>query len=408
MNLIYLQCDIRFNKWLLKKIDDRCVIEHTIERCKKLDNGTCRIVAGVYDCPENKPMIETLVRGGIDVRVTNEKDVTARFMDILVREHGEYVVRVGGDQCLIDFEKTSDILYELKKEENEWYYEAHSNCILPDIISLDCLKKHESKIRESGKRYFEILEKEEDVDRYVPKYPILVMFNFRANSNEGLRVCRHVIKNHLNVYNLSRKTAFELISSPYLTKTGIMGSWIVPAETGDFFYDENKEVNPWMAKSAIDLVKKHLNKSLRVFEWGCGNSTLFWSQYVKEVVSIEHDKKWYRRMLDIVPDNVRLKYCELKYGGIYCKAILDEKDKFDIVLVDGRDRGRCMVNAVGFLKDNGVLILDDSNEERYTKGDIFMINCGFKKLELSGVLYGSPYNEGFTSVYYRDYNIFDL
>lgn len=41
MNIIYLQCDTRYNQWMLEKIDKSSVIEHTIRRCKAigLENG---------------------------------------------------------------------------------------------------------------------------------------------------------------------------------------------------------------------------------------------------------------------------------------------------------------------------------------------------------------------------------
>ena len=143
MNLIYLQCDVRYNQWLLKKINGRCVVEHTIDRCKKLGDEACNIIAGIYDCPENKKLIEILMQNGVDVRVTNEENVTVRFLNILIGETGKYVIRVGGDQCLIDFNRTNDILHEMEIGAKDWYYEQYSSCILPDIVRLDCLKEYE-------------------------------------------------------------------------------------------------------------------------------------------------------------------------------------------------------------------------------------------------------------------------
>lgn len=61
-------------------------------------------------------------------------------------------------------------------------------------------------------------------------------------------------------------------------------------------------------------------------------------------------------MKSIVPENVSLRYCGLEYGGDYCKAILNESEQFDIVLIDGRNRVRCAMNTVLKLKRNGVII----------------------------------------------------
>lgn len=167
-------------------------------------------------------------------------------------------------------------------------------------------------------------------------------------------------------------------------------------------------MNPWWGRSVIDLIKKHLNKSMRVFEWGSGNSTLFWSKYVEEVVSIEHNRNWYEKMLNIVSENVKLNYYELEYDGDYCKAILKEKDYFNIILVDGRDRVECMKNAVKYLTEDGILILDNSEREYYKLGDDFLKRNGFRKLEISSIIYGLPGVEDFTAIYYRENNILNL
>ena len=37
MDIAYLQCDARFNQWLLEKIGDHYAIEYTIEKIKNLN-----------------------------------------------------------------------------------------------------------------------------------------------------------------------------------------------------------------------------------------------------------------------------------------------------------------------------------------------------------------------------------
>lgn len=407
MDMIYLQCDSRFNQWLLKKIDEQSVVEHTIERVKMIRGGKNRLIAGVINCPENEELIEILDKNGVDVRVTEEDDVNKRFLDIISAEESGYVVRVGGDQCLLDYELTLYIIKEMHKNKDEWFYKPSCSCVIPDVVSIDLIKKYKSGL-ENGKRYFEILEKMNGIKRYIMPYPMLIMFQFRANSREGFRICRQVIRNKLDIYELSENMQKSLINSSYLQKSGLLGSWILPMELGNVFYDENGDINPWWGESIIEIIRKHLNKSLSVFEWGSGNSTMFWAKYVKEVVSTEHDRQWYNKMSNMVPDNVSLNYCELEYGGEYCKAILSEDNMFDIILVDGRDRVRCIKNAVKRLKEDGVLILDNSEREEYIEGKVFLKGQGFKELEIGSMVYGLPGFKGFTALYYRDRNIFDL
>lgn len=408
MNIIYLQCDARFNKWLLEKIDGKYVIQHTIERCMKIGREEkCDIIAGMYDCVENNKLVNVLREQNVKVKISDEEDVNRRFLDLVSQENADYVIRVGGDQCLIDPDSITNIVESMKKESMEFFYEDYINAILPDVVSMGCLKKWEDVLK-TGNRYFSVLDKQAGIRRYRLPYPVLALYNFRVNSNESFRVCNNIISNNLDIYELSQKLLLKLVNSDYLVKTGLLGSWILPTEMGEFFYDENKEVNPWWGRSIIDFVKKHLDNSLSVFEWGSGNSTLFWSHHVKEVVSIEHNKQWYERMLEVAPENASVKYYELKYGGGYCKAILDEKREFDIILIDGRDRVRCAQNAVLRLKEKGIIIWDNSEREAYKSGYEFLKRQGFKQVEISSIIYGLPGIEDFTSIFYKENNLLGL
>lgn len=63
MNIAYLQVDLRYNKWLLKKIRDKYVVEYTLDRIRELDCE--KIIAGIYNCKENESLIKFLtMRGG--------------------------------------------------------------------------------------------------------------------------------------------------------------------------------------------------------------------------------------------------------------------------------------------------------------------------------------------------------
>jgi len=49
---------------------------------------------------------------------------------------------------------------------------------------------------------------------------------------------------------------------------------------------------PWISYPAIKMLEKILKPEMRVFEWGVGGSTLFFSARVRQLVSIEHDLQW--------------------------------------------------------------------------------------------------------------------
>lgn len=405
MNIVYLQVDCRFNHWLLQRIDKKYVIEHTLSKIKKLNCE--KIVAGIYDCQENAALIETL-RNEVEVVLSNDENVTTRFLDLVTLENVEYIIRVGGDQLFLEAEKTNQILEEMKKQKKEFFYHTGLSSVLPDIVSLDCLNRRKTEILQA-ERYFHALCEDDSVERYTLPNFCTLLYDFRASSNVNYRICKSVINKNLDIYELSLKLSDHLrYRENYLNKTGLMGSWILGNSYEDFFRDEDGNVNPWWGKTIIDLVVKKLNKDMRVFEWGMGNSTLFWSQYVGEVVSIESDLYWYKKMSEIIPRNVRAQYCELKYGGEYCQKIIDEQEKFDIILIDGRDRVRCAINSLEKLKENGIIIWDNTDRDEYRDGYAYLKEQGFKKLELSSVIYGAPGVADYTSVFYREDNILGL
>jgi hypothetical protein len=166
---------------------------------------------------------------------------------------------------------------------------------------------------------------------------------------------------------------------------------------------------PWVTYSFIDFIKERLNKQHTVFEFGSGNSTYFYAKYAGIVVSVEHDKEWFEKIekSEAKPENSELIFCELVRGGDYCHMPLKLEEKFDIVIVDGRDRVNCCKQAVEALSDNGVVVLDDSERNDYKEGVEFLISKGFKHLLFSGISPGLFYRKS-TSVFYKTDNCLDI
>ena len=97
----------------------------------------------------------------------------------------------------------------------------------------------------------------------------------------------------------------------------------------------------------------------RVFEWGPGESTYEIAKIAKEVISVEHDKTYYK---------------PLGLGNVEHKLIsnLDDYateprkyDKFNFFFVDGRNRQRCLAIARERLFQGGCVMLHDAERERY-------------------------------------------
>lgn len=171
--------------------------------------------------------------------------------------------------------------------------------------------------------------------------------------------------------------------------------------------DGNGNPIPWVTYSFIDFIKERLKKQHTVFEFGSGNSTFFYAKYAGLVVSVEHDKEWYDKIVSTKPENSEMIFCELVRGGDYCKMPVKLEEKFDIIIVDGRDRVNCCIQAVDALSANGVVVLDDSEREQYKAGVDFLLKNGFKHLSFSGISPGLFYRKS-TSVFYKDDNCLTL
>lgn len=174
-------------------------------------------------------------------------------------------------------------------------------------------------------------------------------------------------------------------------------------------FKENKAIDadgnpiPWITYPAIEFLKKRVHKEMSVFEYGCGGSTLWWASRVKEVVSVEHDVMWYRKILPIIPNNVTLEHIELEYGGQYSQRVATYGAKFDLIVIDGRDRVNCALHAIQALKPDGIIIWDNSNIANYEDGYQFLYRNGFKKIEFVGLAPIVNWKAE-TGIFYRNIN----
>jgi hypothetical protein len=130
-------------------------------------------------------------------------------------------------------------------------------------------------------------------------------------------------------------------------------------------------VTPWYTYAAIEFMDQFDLGQKTVFEWGCGNSSLFFAERAAEVTSVEHDMAWYEQMRSALKSNQELKYVTLEeYPG----SIKDYGKKFDILVIDGQRRFDCVRNVASFLKEGGMVILDNS--------DWFYLSAAFLREEL--------------------------
>ena len=148
--------------------------------------------------------------------------------------------------------------------------------------------------------------------------------------------------------------------------------------------DANGNPIPWTTYSYIEFIKLYLKPGMLLFEYGSGNSTLFYAKYVHQLISVEHDRRWYSKISSILPANCKLISADVTSEEYICPYEL-KKNKFDIIVVDGRRRNECIVQCANFLKKTGIIILDDSERETYSEGIGYLLHNGYKRLDFWGI-----------------------
>lgn len=171
--------------------------------------------------------------------------------------------------------------------------------------------------------------------------------------------------------------------------------------------DENNQPLPWFTYPIIEFLNERLSNEMTLFEYGGGNSTLYLSRLVKNVTTVEHNEEWFKHLQSNCPDNCTLIYRELEYGGAYATTSQDSKKVYNIIIVDGRDRVNCAQQAIDALSENGVIIFDDFERERYQNASVFLDEHGFKQLNFWGFKPGF-FDRSNTALFYRSDNVFRL
>ncbi|MEO0055654.1 MAG: hypothetical protein RLZZ50_1601 [Verrucomicrobiota bacterium] len=123
--------------------------------------------------------------------------------------------------------------------------------------------------------------------------------------------------------------------------------------------DARGEPLPWFTYPAIEFLGQFDLGAKRVFEFGAGNSTLYWGARCAEVVSVESDPGWHSHLDSRRGPNVRL---QLETDPArYVSALGREGEPFDIIVVDGLERLACSRAAPGMLRPGGLVVLDNAD-----------------------------------------------
>jgi predicted O-methyltransferase YrrM len=114
----------------------------------------------------------------------------------------------------------------------------------------------------------------------------------------------------------------------------------------------------------------YLQPHMKVFEWGGGGSSVWFSKRASKVVTIEHQHDWAEALIALG----RLNMVVLEIPAVYpdfeaYAAGIDNKGLFDLILIDGADgydlgyvgsRIACAKRAIDHVKPGGVIVIDNA------------------------------------------------
>jgi hypothetical protein len=137
-----------------------------------------------------------------------------------------------------------------------------------------------------------------------------------------------------------------------------------------------EEYQPWLRPGSARYIESKIFNKSNVFEWGTGASTIWLAKLGCEVISCELDMSWKLKiygLLAVEKLKADLRHWEYKNIQDYADSILEFPDEsFDLVLIDGRNRCRCLGNARSKVKVGGMLCLDNTDRAEYAKAVVLM------------------------------------
>jgi predicted O-methyltransferase YrrM len=146
-------------------------------------------------------------------------------------------------------------------------------------------------------------------------------------------------------------------------------SWLnIPVAVFDTSLDvafHYRRAVPWISYRAARTLRHLIRPKWRILEFGSGLSTIWLASRSSFVLSIESDPGWYRRVARLL-DKKGLSNVQLEQRPANCVdyvAIGDVVDHtFDLALIDGDCRDRCVEPSLRFVRADGYIYLDNTDQ----------------------------------------------
>ena len=151
----------------------------------------------------------------------------------------------------------------------------------------------------------------------------------------------------------------------------------------DIPLDKDHQPLPLYTYPAIEYLNSLNFNHKRIFEFGSGNSTIYWLKNGANVISVEHNQDWIDRVSSSLKNFNNHQYIFANQQEQYINSILQFDDYyFDLIIIDGTfNRYLCAENILTKIKQNGLVILDNSdwypNSAKFLKENLNFLQIDF-------------------------------
>ena len=155
----------------------------------------------------------------------------------------------------------------------------------------------------------------------------------------------------------------------FIFKTGFFYSWIYKESL-----DKDKKPIPWISYSAIYFLSRLDLSKFVIFEYGSGNSTIWYLDKFKKIYSVENDNEYRKKLLIKV---AKIQEKEKNKKSLTSLEIFHENNiskynnyinnfsfTFDVIMIDGAfARDECVDQVIKHVKkfSNKFIILDNAD-----------------------------------------------
>ncbi len=171
--------------------------------------------------------------------------------------------------------------------------------------------------------------------------------------------------------------------------------------------DKNGNPIPWNTYPFLAFIEPRLKSEFDVFEYGSGNSTIWYAQKVRSIIAVEHDKEWYDKIKETMPKNAEIILSSDSDPEIYAGEISKRNKRFHIIIVDGIFRNESLAASLNYLSEDGVIVFDDAERDDYNKSFKLLKEKGFRRIDFRGMR-GITSIANATAIFYRDNNCLNI